>query len=129
MTPVPGNEYLERFRHALRLEVKAEMGRRDLTAHALAQLIGVNPQYINMRILSPNKKTGRFVDINVSDLFAIAGALDLDAGDLIDAATAAIGDDSHPANPPSLADKRRQRRVAQVQTKAAREDHQPRPGE
>lgn len=78
MPPLPSPEYLECFREALRMEIKAEMGRRSLSAHALAVLIGENPQYVNMRLLTGNKKTGRFVDLTVYDLAKICGALDVD---------------------------------------------------
>lgn len=90
MAPVPSDEYLERFRMALRMEIKAEMGRQSLTPHALATLVGENPQYVNQRILTVNKKTGRFVAINVSDLAKFAGALELDPAELVQKARSAV---------------------------------------
>jgi transcriptional regulator with XRE-family HTH domain len=132
MTPVPSADYLERFRRALRLEIKAEMGRQSLSPHALAQRLGGNPQYVNQRILTPSKKTGRFVDISVSDLTAIAGALDVDPADLMRSAVeAATSDDdaaeSTAANLPTLADKRRERTYPGVMLEAAREDEKRKP--
>lgn len=78
MTPAPDSDYLERFAEALVSEIKAEMGRRDLSARGLAQLIGENPQYVTSRIAGGNPRTGKRVPINVSDLAVIAGAMDLD---------------------------------------------------
>jgi transcriptional regulator with XRE-family HTH domain len=95
MTPAPSDEYLERFSAALVLEIKAEMGRRDLSARGLATLIGVNPQYVTSRIAGGNPRTGKRVEITVPDLKRIAGALDLDPIDLMTRArdAASSGDD------------------------------------
>lgn len=93
MPPVPSEEFLERFRAALRLEIRAEMGRQSLSANALATRSGESAQYVNMRILSGNRKTGRFVDITVSDLAKFAGALEIDPVVLVQRATATAGDE------------------------------------
>ncbi|MSZ77929.1 MAG: hypothetical protein F2667_12545 [Actinobacteria bacterium] len=74
-------------------EIKAEMGRRSLSARGLASLLGENPQYVTSRIGAGNPRTKRRVEINVADLFAIAGALDLDPSDLMNAARAAASDE------------------------------------
>lgn len=83
MTPVPSSDHLERVSAALVSEIKAEMGRRDLTARKLAALIGENHQYVTTRIGAGNPRTGKRVEINVADLSMIAGALDLDPRDLL----------------------------------------------
>lgn len=86
MTPVPDREYLRRVSAALVSEIKAEMGRRDLSARGLAALMGENPQYVTSRIGAGNPRTGKRVEINVADLSVIAGALDLDPRDLLNRA-------------------------------------------
>lgn len=83
MAPVPSPGYLERFRSALISEIKAEMGRRDLTNSGLASLIGESKQYVGSRLGSGNPHTKKRVEINVSDLYVIAGALELDPRDLL----------------------------------------------
>lgn len=94
MTPAPSGEYLQRFNDALVSEIKAEMGRRDLSARGLAALIGVNPQYVTSRVAGGNPRTGKRVDITVADLETIAGALDLDALELMNRARAAAAGES-----------------------------------
>ena len=69
-------------------EIKAEMGRRDLTNSALASLIGESKQYVGSRLGAGNPHTGKRVEINVADLYAIAGALDLSPRILLDRAAA-----------------------------------------
>lgn len=97
MTPAPSGEYLAHFSEALVLEIKAEMGRRDLSARGLATLIGVNPQYVTSRMFGGNPRTGKRVEITVADLETIAGALELDPMELMQRArqlaTAATSDD------------------------------------
>lgn len=93
MAPVPSPGYLDRFRAALISEIKAEMGRRDLTNAALAALIGESKQYVGSRLGAGNPHTGRRVEVNVPDLYVIAGALDLDPRVLLDRAQAAANDD------------------------------------
>lgn len=78
MTPVPGPDYLDRFSAALVSEIKAEMGRRDLSSRGLAALLGENPQYVTSRIGAGNPRTGKRVPINIVDLVAIAGAFELE---------------------------------------------------
>lgn len=89
MAPVPSPGYIDRFRAALISEIKAEMGRRDMTNSSLAKLIGESKQYVGSRLGAGNPHTGKRVEINVADLFAIAGAMDLDATDLLGRAKAA----------------------------------------
>lgn len=91
MTPVPSPNYLARVSEALVSEIKAEMGRRDLSARGLALLIGENPQYVTSRIGAGNPRTGKRVEISVADLYAIAGALELDANELLERALAVAG--------------------------------------
>jgi hypothetical protein len=89
MTPAPDQDYLERLADALVMEIKAEMGRRSLSARGLATLIGENPQYVTSRIGAGNPRTGKRVPITISDLAVIAGALDKDALEMLAQARAA----------------------------------------
>lgn len=116
MTPVPNSDYLARVSAALVSEIKAEMGRRDLSARGLAALIGENPQYVTTRIGAGNPRTGKRVEINVADLSLIAGALDLDPRDLLTRAMdqAARGDE--------LANRRGRRNPIGVADEAARDE-------
>jgi hypothetical protein len=91
MTPVPSPHYLARVSDALVSEIKAEMGRRDLSARGLALLIGENPQYVTSRIGAGNPRTGKRVEISVADLYAIAGAFDMDANELLTRALVVAG--------------------------------------
>lgn len=92
MTPAPSGDFLSRLADALVSEIKSEMGRRDLSARGLASLIGENPQYVTSRIGSGNPRTGKRVPITVSDLAVIAGAMDLDALELLASARSAAQD-------------------------------------
>ncbi|MGA6128816.1 MULTISPECIES: hypothetical protein [unclassified Microbacterium] len=79
-------DYPQNFSDALVSEIKAEMGRRDLSSRGLGRLIGKSSQYMSDRLDGGNSKTGKRVTLNVTDLFAIAAALDLDAATLIETA-------------------------------------------
>lgn len=92
MTAIPTREYLERFAEALVSEIKAEMGRRDLSYRGLATLLGENPQYVTSRLGGGNPRTKKRVDISVSDLVVIASAFNLDADDLLGRAFAVAGE-------------------------------------
>lgn len=114
MAPVPTPDYLARFSEALVSEIKSEMGRRDLSFRGLAALLGENPQYVSSRLGGGNPRTGKRVEINVADLFAIASAMDLDARDLFARAQLAAGDpeSTNPAaNLSTLAEKRAEKRT------------------
>lgn len=76
------NDYPQRFADAIVSEVKAEMGRRNLSSRALGRLIGKSSQYMSDRLDGGNSKTGKRVVLNVSDLYVIADALGIDAADL-----------------------------------------------
>ena len=89
------HEYPQQFSDALVSEIKAEMGRRDLSSRALGRLIGKSSQYMSDRLDGGNSKTGKRVTLNVTDLFAIATALNLDAAALIEIAQRAA---SAPSN-------------------------------
>lgn len=89
MAPVPSPGYLDRFRNALISEIKAELGRRDLTSASLAKLIGESKQYVGSRLGAGNPHTGKRVELNVADLFAIAGAFDMEPAELLGRAAAA----------------------------------------
>jgi hypothetical protein len=91
MVPTPTPDYLARFSAALVSEIKAEMGRRDLSFRGLAMLLGENPQYVTSRLAGGNPRTGKRVEINVADLYAMASAMDLDPGELLDRAREAAG--------------------------------------
>lgn len=77
-SPPVDDEYAQRFSDALVSEIKAEMGRRDLSSRGLGRLIGKSSQYMSDRLDGGNSKTGKRVIINVADLFAIASALGID---------------------------------------------------
>lgn len=83
------NDYFQRFSDALVSEIKAEMGRRDLSSRGLGRIIGKSSQYMSDRLDGGNPKTGKRTVLSVPDLFAIASALGVDANDLTDRATAA----------------------------------------
>ena len=84
------NDYAQRFSEALVSEIKAEMGRRDLSSRGLGRLIGKSSQYMSDRLDGGNSKTGKRVILNVTDLFAIADALGIDATGLTERAEAAM---------------------------------------
>lgn len=74
--------YGERFSNALVSEIKAEMGRQDLSSRGLGRLIGKSSQYMSDRLDGGSPKTGRRVVLTVQDLAAIADALGLDTYEL-----------------------------------------------
>ncbi|MDR6142077.1 hypothetical protein QE375_001631 [Microbacterium foliorum] len=81
-------ELAERFADALVSEIKAEMGRQSLSSRAVGRLIGKSSQYMSDRLDGGNVKTGRRVLLNIWDLAAIAGALNLTEVELISRAEA-----------------------------------------
>lgn len=72
----------ERFSDALVSEIKAEMGRQDLSSRALGRLIGKSSQYMSDRLDGGSAKTGKRVVLSVRDLAAIAEALGMRPSDL-----------------------------------------------
>lgn len=76
-------EFAERFADAMVTEIKAEMGRQSLSSRALGRMIGKSSQYMSDRLDGGNTKTGRRVVLNMWDLAAIAGALNLTEIELI----------------------------------------------
>ncbi|KQW47574.1 hypothetical protein ASC77_14095 [Nocardioides sp. Root1257] len=83
MTSAPSATYLATFSEALVSEIKAEMGRRDLSSRALGRLLGRSSQYMSDRLDGGNSKTGRRVTLTVKDLAAIAGVFELHPAELI----------------------------------------------
>lgn len=83
------DDYSQRFSDALISEIKAEMGRRDLSSRGLGRLIGKSSQYMSDRLDGGNSKTGKRVVLNITDVMVIASALKVDATDLIERAEAA----------------------------------------
>ncbi|WOF23797.1 hypothetical protein N8K70_03715 [Microbacterium betulae] len=79
MTP----DFPARFSDALVSEIKAEMGRQDLSSRALARLIGSNAQFVSSRLDGGNPRTGERVILTVRDLSAIAHALGLSELELV----------------------------------------------
>ncbi len=71
------------FSDALVSEIKAEMGRQDLSSRGLARLIGSNPQFVSSRLDGGNPRTGERVILNVRDIVLIANALGMNHVDLI----------------------------------------------
>lgn len=74
--------YGEMFHDALVSEIKAEMGRRDLSSRALGRIIGKSSQYMSDRLDGGSSKTGKRVVLTVQDLADIAEALGVKAHDL-----------------------------------------------
>ncbi|KTS09067.1 hypothetical protein [Microbacterium testaceum] len=77
------DNYTQRLADALVSEIKAEMGRRDLSSRALGRLIGESSQYMSTRLDGGNPRTGERVTLNIRDVYAIASALDIDALELM----------------------------------------------
>ena len=97
------NDDPRRFSDALVSEIKAEMGRQDLSSRALGRLIGASSQFISARLDGGNPRTGERVLLTVKDLASIAEALQLSEVELVARAqsvarrshlTSIIGDDS-----------------------------------
>lgn len=80
------NDYSQNFSDALVSEIKAEMGRRDLSSRGLGRLIGKSSQYMSDRLDGGNTKTGRRVTLSITDVMLIGQALDVDATELIERA-------------------------------------------
>lgn len=91
MTQVPTPEYRERFSAALVSEIKADMGRRELSFRGLAALLGENPQYVTSRLGAGNPRTGKRVEMTVADLLVIASALGTTPNKMLDRAKLAAG--------------------------------------
>jgi hypothetical protein len=70
-------------------EIKAEMGRQDITPGALARMIGVNKQYVSSRLTTGNPHTGKRVLLSLPDVIKVAEVLNLDLRELLDRAEAA----------------------------------------
>ena len=79
---VSEEEFAKRFTDCLISEIKAEMGRRDLSSRGLGRLIGKSSQYMSDRLDGGSSKTGQRVVLNVWDLVAISEALGIDATEL-----------------------------------------------
>lgn len=80
------SDYAQRFSDALVSEIKAEMGRQDLSSRALGRLIGATSQYVSARLDGGNPRTGERVTLNVRDVAEVADALGLTYIDLIERA-------------------------------------------
>lgn len=78
--------YTQRLSEALVSEIKAEMGRQDLSSRALGRLIGESSQYMSMRLDGGNPRTGERVTLNIRDIYAIASALKVDPLELMNRA-------------------------------------------
>ncbi len=76
------HDYADFFWNALVLELKGEMGRRDLSSRALGRRIGRSSQYMSDRLDGGSSKTGRRVVLNVWDLAAMSHAMDLEEAEL-----------------------------------------------
>lgn len=92
-TEAVDDDSAQRFSDALVSEIKAEMGRRDLSSRKLGVLIGESSQYMSMRLDGGNPRTGVRVLLNVRDIAAIADALGIDAATLMARAAAAAADE------------------------------------
>lgn len=76
-------ELAKRFSDAVVSEIKAEMGRQDLSSRGLAKLIGSNPQFISSRLDGGNPRTGERVILNIRDIIVIASALGIPWAELM----------------------------------------------
>ncbi|MFB7843592.1 hypothetical protein [Microbacterium sp. NPDC056052] len=76
-------DFAVRFSDALVSEIKAEMGRQDLSSRGLARLIGANAQFVSSRLDGGNPRTGERVILTVRDLAAIAKALHVSEVELV----------------------------------------------
>lgn len=81
-------EYAQLLSEALVSEIKAEMGRQDVSSRELARRIGSNPQFVSSRLDGGNPRTGERVAINIRDLVDIARALGLTEVELLQRAQA-----------------------------------------
>lgn len=90
MNQPPSTDRAAMLSEALVLEIKAEMGRRDLSSRGLGRLIGESSQYVSMRLDGGNPRTGLRVPINVVDLFAIGSALEVEPTELLARAEVAV---------------------------------------
>lgn len=80
------NERALRFAEAMISEIKAEMGRQDLSSRALGRLLGKSSQYMSTRLDGGNPRTGERVPLGVGDMSAIADALGLPLVTLVERA-------------------------------------------
>lgn len=79
-------EFATRFSDAMVSEIKAEMGRQDISSRALARLIGSNPQFVSSRLDGGNPRTGERVILNIRDIVMISAALGLNYVELLERA-------------------------------------------
>lgn len=84
-------DFPQRFSQALVSEIKAEMGRQDLSSRALGRRISASSQYVSARLDGGNPRTGERVTLTVKDLSAIAHALGLTEVELVERAQHAVG--------------------------------------
>ena len=80
---VDNDDFAVRFSDALVSEIKAEMGRQDLSSRGLARLIGANAQFVSSRLDGGNPRTGERVILTVRDLAAISRALRISEVELV----------------------------------------------
>lgn len=105
MTEQEAAQYAARFSRALVSEIKAEMGRQDLSSRALGRLIDRTSQYMSFRLDGGNPKTGERVPLNVEDLYAIASALGTDARDLMSRAATVVAKGEQVATPAQVVER------------------------
>lgn len=117
MTPPLNLEQQAAFSEALVMEIKAEMGRRDLSSRALGALVGQSSQYMSMRLDGGNKKTGKRVELTVSDVAAIASVFGMEPYELLGRAQASL-EGAQVFRPPFGAGRKRDE-MAQVEQSAA----------
>lgn len=117
------DDYAARLSDALVSEIKAEMGRQDLSSRALGRLIGQSSQYVSFRLDGGNPKTGERVTLNVRDMGSIASALGLPLEELLRRAQEAAARSEQSAvvrSLPTLGS--RERRVSELADEAARDN-------
>lgn len=76
------------YSQAIVSEIKAEMGRQNMSSRALGRMIGHSSQYVSMRLDGGNPKTGELVTLGVDDLVAMTSALGIDPTELLTRASA-----------------------------------------
>lgn len=83
---------------ALVTVIRARRDTLGISSREIARRIGANAQYVSSRIDGGNPRTGSLIPLDVRDLAAFAGALDLTLGELLELAitetsSGRVGDD------------------------------------
>lgn len=88
VTPTPYTP--QQLADSVASEVRAELGRRSMSARDLAEATGLTHTYINARLTKRNPKTGLLTPLNMRDLSDFGGALDLHPSEFVLRGVAAL---------------------------------------